>query len=413
MEAILKNPGLIKIEHGSERLRKMFRDQMYHLNYNLFSDFAKVCFSGCILDVKKAILDGIAPDIAGTETPWKIGYASLIVLGAQRVKGPVTANSLQHSAVMLYLIQSGMPPNIPDIVGHSALHHACNAPSRPDLARILLQNGGNPNQQTRYGEVALFFTMQNKNTAVLEMLLENGARLDVCDANGDSPGSMFLSYGPEVTAVVTRIERQRAGTEAPPLDDNTKCENCQKRGTGKTKQCGRCRTVRYCSPECQRAHWKTHKLRCIPFSTVNVITVKPTYGGIYGYTTSRSDFARQCLDIPVEPGNEPRRHRNADKNAKKAKNEVNKSMIIKVQVPVGMFDRPALETHGQGLLVYNRKRDFVCGIEKASNPAHYDDLVGTVLRKGVKSVKAYFSAELKNRDELVIKISEVLAEQPF
>ncbi len=30
----------------------------------------------------------------------------------------------------------------------------------------------------------------------------------------------------------------------------------------KLKQCGRCRKVGYCSVECQKSHWKTHKKEC-------------------------------------------------------------------------------------------------------------------------------------------------------
>mmetsp|Transcript_15961 Transcript_15961/g.64407 ORF Transcript_15961/g.64407 Transcript_15961/m.64407 type:complete len:319 (-) Transcript_15961:155-1111(-) len=33
-------------------------------------------------------------------------------------------------------------------------------------------------------------------------------------------------------------------------------------GRGGPKKCSVCRTVRYCSKECQRKHWKTHKPRC-------------------------------------------------------------------------------------------------------------------------------------------------------
>lgn len=34
----------------------------------------------------------------------------------------------------------------------------------------------------------------------------------------------------------------------------------------KQKKCGRCEAVHYCSPECQKAHWKTHKLTCVPLT---------------------------------------------------------------------------------------------------------------------------------------------------
>ncbi|KAL7415377.1 hypothetical protein BDY24DRAFT_382716 [Mrakia frigida] len=47
--------------------------------------------------------------------------------------------------------------------------------------------------------------------------------------------------------------------------------NCEGRGLGKCRKlkkgaemmaCGRCKAVRYCSPEHQKAHWKSHKKTC-------------------------------------------------------------------------------------------------------------------------------------------------------
>jgi hypothetical protein len=38
----------------------------------------------------------------------------------------------------------------------------------------------------------------------------------------------------------------------------------------KSRHCSRCRVVRYCSQECQRAAWKEHKLNCSPADTNQV-----------------------------------------------------------------------------------------------------------------------------------------------
>jgi hypothetical protein len=39
------------------------------------------------------------------------------------------------------------------------------------------------------------------------------------------------------------------------------CENCDKKGYD-LKKCASCQGVRYCSTQCQKAHWKQHKELC-------------------------------------------------------------------------------------------------------------------------------------------------------
>lgn len=45
----------------------------------------------------------------------------------------------------------------------------------------------------------------------------------------------------------------------------TECASCNDMNI-KHKKCGRCEAVHYCSPECQKAHWKIHKLTCVPLN---------------------------------------------------------------------------------------------------------------------------------------------------
>lgn len=154
------------------------------------------------------------------------------------------------------------------------------------------------------------------------------------------------------------------------------------------------------------AHWKVHKPACKAFGPETTVTLKPTYGGpLVSETVSRADFTRQALGLatpttrPLRPG--------------LTKNETeNKSMVIKIQVPVGLSNTP-INTAIGGLFIYNKKRDFVCTVARGSDPTAYDTIVQIVRSRGVGGAKAYFAAELKNPDELVVKTSEVLAEQPF
>jgi hypothetical protein len=47
--------------------------------------------------------------------------------------------------------------------------------------------------------------------------------------------------------------------------DGRKCANCCRENTptgGDLKQCSVCKTTLYCSSECQKAHWKIHKIKC-------------------------------------------------------------------------------------------------------------------------------------------------------
>lgn len=82
-------------------------------------------------------------------------------------------------------------------------------------------------------------------------------------------------------------------------------------------------------------------------------------------------------------------------------------------MPVDPFSPTASPIGSGGLLVYNKKKDFMCTISRNGNTTAYDEVVRTVRSKGVGGVKAYFAAELRSRDELVVKVSEPLAEQPF
>ena len=43
-------------------------------------------------------------------------------------------------------------------------------------------------------------------------------------------------------------------------DEKLKCANCNM--VGNFKKCSGCKKVHYCSAECQKTHWKTHKPEC-------------------------------------------------------------------------------------------------------------------------------------------------------
>ena len=156
------------------------------------------------------------------------------------------------------------------------------------------------------------------------------------------------------------------------------------------------------------SHWPTHKKSCQPFLVSNTVTLKPSYRqGIQ--TVPLANFTRAHLGIPTQ--HVPSHSRSA--HTTKSLSSKPKVVVIKVQVPYDPFNVNNVRASVGDLLVYTKKRDFVCTIQRAENQNGYDIISQVVRSKGVGGAKAYFVAELKNKDELVVKVSEVLAEQPF
>eukprot|EP00435_Cladocopium_sp_Y103_P038701 s1834_g10.t1 len=65
----------------------------------------------------------------------------------------------------------------------------------------------------------------------------------------------------EIEELLAR-RRQRWRATAPKSQlSRPLCAGCTGEGP-RPYQCGSCKSVRYCSPECQRGHWKAHKKKC-------------------------------------------------------------------------------------------------------------------------------------------------------
>jgi hypothetical protein len=208
------------------------------------------------LTCSQAVESGSAPDLSGTETPFKLGYAALVVLGAQRIVGGPPGSS-QHVQVLKYLVDRGVPVDAPDILGYTALHHTTMNTARLDLARILLEAPAraNVNHRDRLGRVPIFSPLINLDVATVDLLMEFGADLNVEDADGIKPGDTYLTCGPQMTATVTKWLRRRDGIEAPM--DGKNCGNHQCSNVYSPEQqislrlCAQCHTIRYCCKECQ------------------------------------------------------------------------------------------------------------------------------------------------------------------
>ncbi|KAJ7074572.1 hypothetical protein C8F01DRAFT_971053 [Mycena amicta] len=426
MSDILSQPGLLTVEQGGQTLRDLYREESGNLNILLLSSFARAVFIGHLESVQTAIQDGYAPDLSATETPFKTGYASFLILGAQRVeRGP--PGSCRHLETLTYLFSKGLPPDVEDLVGYTALHHATTSPYASDaLTRCLIYHGANVNHRNRYGEISLLGAMQLNLISTIDILMEHGADLDMPDADDWTVRKHFMSCGPQVTAAITRWIRKRSGEDAPPHSRKC-CDTCSKAPSPgePLKTCAKCRIARYCSHRCQKSDWPMHKLLCTPFSAANTVTLTPHYK-TYGWSLPTAEFTRTALGYPTLAAvwSDARRRTSAtppqfddsdslDSVSTTSSSRRPKNIVIKVQVPfVPGAQSPQSSLNGD-LLVYNHKRDFACAIRRVDAPGAYDRLVDVVRKKGVGGAKAYLSAVLERKDHLVVKISEVLAEQPW
>ena len=195
-----------------------------------------------------------APDLNGSETPLRLGYVNLVVIGARGVKRGIRdfrRGVGRHIELIAFLISKGAPVEVEDVVGHTALHHAIACPyPHLDIARLLLQSGANVNHRNRFGGVLLLVELEKNLPGPVDLLMEFGADLDIPDAENMSPRAMLTSCGPQIVAIERKWLRKRAGEDSPAWSEK-KCDNCG-RNDLKLSRCATCRTVRYCTRSCQR-----------------------------------------------------------------------------------------------------------------------------------------------------------------
>lgn len=171
------------------------------------------------------------PVLNDCETPFKLGYVSLVVMGArgyrsERSAGTPATNQFglgRHCALIKFLTSLGAPVDLADIGGRTALFHAIASPGqvlRLDIIRALLEAGADVDHQDRFGGVALTEALIRNCSESVDMLMEFGAQF-----NEAQHGYILCLCSPKMGMVVHKWLRRRAGEEAPPLASD-QCDNC-------------------------------------------------------------------------------------------------------------------------------------------------------------------------------------------
>jgi hypothetical protein len=87
-----------------------------------------------------------------------------------------------------------------------------------------------------------------------------------------------------------------------------------------------------------------------------------------------------------------------------------KQAVVKIQVPTTLkYPNGSY----QEMLVYTQKRDFACMVRREDCPKAWDRVYDVVKNKSLSGLKGYFVADIKSPEEFVVKVSELLAAQPW
>jgi len=157
-------------------------------------------------------------------------------------------------------------------------------------------------------------------------------------------------------------------------------------------------------------HWRVHKTVCEPWDSTNTVELRVTYRSDIHTNLQPAHLARWASGY--EPEMSTARAQKVSQHPKKI-SEKPKDLIIKVQCPIQSIDAsgtPILQENGT-LMIYTKKRDLACCVDRRDCPQGYDAVTKVIKKKGIG--KAYFVCEMQSKEVLLVKINEVLAEQPF
>ncbi|KAJ3414398.1 hypothetical protein HDV05_006672, partial [Chytridiales sp. JEL 0842] len=233
------------------------------------------------------------------------------------------------------------------------------------------------NRQNRFGCCAMHECVMQGKPQPIELLLRWKADVDICDYDGIS-SFQCAENRPTILRLIELKRREAAATVEVLLkacSNNTDTDICGNEGT---KYCTRCLRARYCSVECQKNHWKSHKAQCSEalLADVKVTNFSDDFAPEDAIFMSRVNYEKDDTVV------------------------VGSVRSIKIQVP---------DLSGEPLMVYDRKRSFQRFIHN-TDPS-YNKIVHMIKTQGVSGRKAYFLAKvdrLEKDGKISIKIDAVL-----
>jgi hypothetical protein len=273
-----------------------------------------------LLDAKATITadEFVQAAVVGNEQTCRAFIAANGDVNAQQSSGGwfplLAASEHNHISVCKHLLHARAKPNVTCNDGFSSLMYAAGR-GHCEVVRLLLQEGANAclrSKNIRLGATALFFSAAGGHRDACALLLRadpsivhlrdhlNAAVWDVATANSHITTAQLLRDWRAVDAFVVgsrkswllplsslsssssqhkQQEQLYCWARSPLFDvhlinevtsfltdeDNGKrrwCAQCCELHQ-KARECGACRTVAYCSPQCQKKHWiAVHRGAC-------------------------------------------------------------------------------------------------------------------------------------------------------
>jgi len=213
----------------------------------------------------------------------------------------------RHLEILDKLIQLKAQLDVPDIAGFTPLHYCARPPKHGDegasgndvtyqMAERLLQAGADPNVINRYGATPLQLILKDverdadDNTVrLIKLLVKYGADPYYKDKMNPGP--------PVSTSLPKKIEELLK--EAKIKKKGEECGNCKEIGE---MRCTGCYSEWYCSPDCQKSHWKIHMKPCkkIKSQYKEVLLVNSNNNICQNLSAKSSNF---IVKVIVNPGN--------------------------------------------------------------------------------------------------------------
>jgi uncharacterized protein len=91
------------------------------------------------------------------------------------------------------MLQGGTDPNVVDSDSRSGLIHAA-IDKQPRMMQIFVSHGADIQRQDRFGRAAIHYAVQGNCRSCVELLISQGAEVNIADVNGNTPLSDAVFY---------------------------------------------------------------------------------------------------------------------------------------------------------------------------------------------------------------------------